>query len=79
VVAPRVGLEPTADPSNDNDLQQSIAQKAGNEAGFRAESAPADAPHEPRLQAVIEAWLDLPEAVKAGIVAMVKASAGDAE
>ncbi len=30
----------------------------------------------PDLAAVVEAWPDLPEALKAGIVAMVKAGAG---
>jgi len=30
---------------------------------------------DPDLAAVVDAWPDLPEAVKAGIVAMVKASA----
>jgi len=30
----------------------------------------------PELQAVVNAWPELPEALKAGIMAMVKASAG---
>jgi len=72
-----VGIEPTADPSNDKDLQQSIAQKAGNEAGFRAENAPAETPPDPDLRAVIEAWPNLPEVVKAGIMAMVRTSGSD--
>jgi hypothetical protein len=33
-------------------------------------------PTEPDLQAVIDAWQDLPEAIKTGILAMVRASAG---
>ena len=33
----------------------------------------------PGLAAVVEAWPDLPEALKAGIVAMVKAASGKAE
>jgi hypothetical protein len=36
--------------------------------------APLDAPKDPDLAAVVEAWPDLPEALKAGIVAMVKAA-----
>ncbi|MGO8903852.1 MAG: hypothetical protein ACLQU5_36755 [Isosphaeraceae bacterium] len=33
-----------------------------------------DAPKDPDLAAVVEAWPELPEALKAGIVAMVKAA-----
>jgi len=33
-----------------------------------------DVPQDPDLAAVVEAWPDLPEALKAGIVAMVKAA-----
>jgi len=36
------------------------------------------APAAPDLAAVLSAWLDLPEAVRAGIAAMVKASGADA-
>ena len=34
-----------------------------------------NAPKDPDLAAVVDAWPDLPEALKAGIVAMVKATA----
>ena len=34
---------------------------------------------DPDLAAVVEAWPDLPEALKAGILAMVKAASGKAE
>ena len=33
-------------------------------------------PDDPGLAAVVDAWPDLPEAIKAGIVAMVKAVPG---
>ena len=36
---------------------------------------PLDAPKDPELAAVVEAWPDLPEALRAGILAMVKATA----
>ena len=35
---------------------------------------PAKAPADPRLSAVISAWDTLPDAVRAGILAMVKAT-----
>ena len=35
-----------------------------------------DAPADPELAAVVAAWSDLPAAVRAGIVAMVKAAGG---
>ena len=34
-------------------------------------------PADPDLRAVIEGWTDLPEAIKAGIVAMIRASKDD--
>ena len=36
-------------------------------------------PDDPGLAAVVEAWPELPEALKAGILAMVKAASGKAE
>jgi hypothetical protein len=42
----------------------------------RAESAPAKAPDDPDLTAVATAWPMLPSAIKAGILALVKASGG---
>jgi hypothetical protein len=77
ILAPRVGLEPTGSPCNDNDLQQSIAQKAENQANSRDVNPHPHDPHDPRLQAVIEAWPDLLEAVRAGISAMVTAASRD--
>ena len=34
----------------------------------------ANTPNDPDLRAIIERWADLPDAVKAGIVAMVRAT-----
>ena len=39
--------------------------------------APDNAPTDPELAVVIAAWADLPAAVRAGIVAMVKASSAE--
>ena len=76
--APRVGLEPTTDTSNNKDLQQSIDEKARKSAVSRAENAPetVSVPSQiaPDLVKVIDAWPSLPEPVKAGILAMVKAA-----
>ena len=44
-----------------------------------AESGAVDAdcsPIDPDLQSIIERWHDLPEAIKAGILAMVQATGG---
>ena len=56
--------------SSDNDLQ-SIRNQGGAESG--AVGAP-DRPTDPDLQHLITAWPDLPDAVKAGITAMVQAT-----
>jgi hypothetical protein len=44
-------------------------------AAANAETAAID----PALQAVIQAWPDLPEAIRAGILAMVQAAGGRSE
>jgi hypothetical protein len=41
------------------------------------ENVPDSAPEDPSLSLLITAWPKLPEAVKTGILAMVKATAGD--
>lgn len=48
-------------------------------AGLPASRSPAVAAEIPQdLQAIIDAWPDLPEAIKAGILAMVQAAGGNA-
>jgi hypothetical protein len=56
--------------SKNKDLRDS-QNASGAESGA---VSPISGPIDPDLQRVIDAWPNLPEAVKAGIVAMVKAS-----
>ena len=53
-----------------SDLRQSQNQIAAKSGAFRAANALVD----PDLQAIIERWPELPEVVKAGILAMVRAT-----
>lgn len=63
------GFEPAPKTSG----KQGVADKSGAESGaLDAEIEPKD----PELEAIIDAWLGLPELVKAGIVAMVRAAGG---
>ncbi|TVQ62524.1 MAG: hypothetical protein EA378_04110 [Phycisphaerales bacterium] len=49
--------------------------KSGNTGARFGDSEGVAKPTDPRLAGVVAAWADLPEAVRAGIVAMVAASA----
>jgi hypothetical protein len=70
------GLEPgCVTGSNDKGLRQSLEGGAAKCAANRDQNRPSD----PHLTLIIDAWPKLPEAVKAGIMAMVKASAGEGE
>ena len=59
-------------PENSSDLRNA-AQRVGEIPGAVEENPP---PLDPALQALIDAWPTLPEALRAGIVAMVRATAG---
>ncbi len=69
-----LGLEPSAGPCPGKDLQQSVDEKARECADSEARSAVPAGPADPDLREVIGAWPDLPEAIKAGIVAMIGAA-----
>jgi hypothetical protein len=58
--------------SSHTELQHSAKACAAQGAAVSTEDGLID----PDLQAVIEAWLELPEAIKAGILAMVKSAGG---
>ena len=64
--------------STDKGLQQSIALNQENEPEKRVKAPSSDlseiAQKDPNLAKIVTAWPSLPEAVKAGIVAMVKAA-----
>ena len=62
------GIEPAVDPRKHKDLQQTIDEKAPKSADSGAKSAQIP----PELASVIDAWPDLPEPVRTGIVAMVQ-------
>jgi hypothetical protein len=65
------GLEPLrATTSDTTELGKSPNPDAAKSGAFRAANALVD----PDLQAIIERWPELPEVVKAGILAMVRAT-----
>jgi hypothetical protein len=64
-----VGIEPTADASNDNDLRQSITE---NEACQDPTPPDSGGNLAPDLDGVVSAWPSLPEFVKAAVMALVK-------
>jgi hypothetical protein len=65
--------QPRPNSKPDNELR-SKGESVGAEMGAVTEKPPL--PIDPDLAALIDAWPTLPEVVKAGIVAMVKAAAG---
>ena len=64
------GLEPpTVTKRNSNELRDAEDPRGAESGAVDTETAPID----PDLAAVIDAWPGLPEAAKAGIVAIVRA------
>ena len=67
----RTGLEP----DDVGDCSEEDLEPGGERGAAESGALGPDFRHfGPDLQAVIDAWADLPEAVKAGILAMVKAT-----
>ena len=67
-----VGIEPTAGPSNDKDLRQSITEKSHPP----ATPLPSANGFPPDLAHVTASWPRLPEHIKAAILALVKTAEG---
>lgn len=67
---------------NGEDRIRTCAANAGNSAGWPESGAESGAlcaqndPFDPQLAAVVEAWPTLPEPIKAGVLAMIRASGG---
>ncbi len=70
----RTGLEPVTVTARKNSKLQNQAVSGGAESG--ADSADL-AQIDSDLQHIIDAWPDLPEPIKAGVLAMVKAANGE--
>ena len=71
-VASSVGLRGLELP-HENTGKTGVSDQSGTESGaLGAQEAPLD----PELAAVVDAWPALPEAIKAGILAMVETTAG---
>ena len=58
------------------ELPHENTEKKGGADQSGAESGAQEAPLDPELAAVVDAWPALPEAIKAGILAMVETTAG---
>ena len=56
-----------------------LSQAENQGAAFGAAAEPETVAIDPDLQAVVAAWPDLPEAIRGGIAAMVKAAGDGAE
>src|SRR4051794_9436555 len=67
-------LDENANASNDNALSSEGEGRAQLAHKTDPISAPSDAIADERLKAMMKAWATLPEALRAGIAAMVKAS-----
>ncbi|MBL9032754.1 MAG: hypothetical protein JNM80_13755 [Phycisphaerae bacterium] len=78
------GLELPANPAGNTPVSESGGSKSGNKGGgFGSPTPPASAtaptpatPTDPELAAVVAVWSDLPPAIRAGVLALVKAAKG---
>jgi len=70
------GLELPRFPAGKSGVAESGGNKSGNTGARFDDSSGVTNPTDPDLAAVVAVWPDLPPALRAGIVAMVKAAAG---
>lgn len=68
------GLEPSPFPTGNTRVSESGGSNSGNEEAGEGVPTPPVKPTDPDLAAVVAVWPDLPPALRAGIVAMVKAA-----
>lgn len=61
-------------PAGKSGVAESGGNKSGNTGARFGDSAGVAKPTDPELAAVVAVWFDLPPALRAGIVAMVKAA-----
>ena len=74
------GLEhPARIPAKTQFSETGGAESGAPEGETAPETGPETDPSDPELEAIIRAWPALPEAVRAGIVAMVRAATGKPE
>ncbi len=69
-----MGFERSQFPSGNDAVSKSGGSKNGNIAKTFGERTVMAKPTDPDLAAVVAGWADLPPAIRAGIVAMVKAA-----
>jgi hypothetical protein len=68
-----MGFEQSKKPTGNGAVSESGGSKSGN---IGPESAPKPTPADPDLAAVLSAWPSLPSAIKAGVLALVRAAGG---
>lgn len=79
------GLEHPSIPTGKSQVSDSGGSKSGNKSGNKSGSnaggpeptLPTDPPADPDLAALVRAWPDLPPALRAGIVALVRTARAD--
>lgn len=71
---PPEGLEHLRFPSGNAGVSESGGSKSGNKGGGFGPPTPPATPTDPELAAVVAAWPDLPPAIRAGVLALVKAA-----